>query len=134
MRLKKETKPEKYCPECNNEILWKSITSELGAPLYQGHCPNCNIVFRGRENPEIAKGKELAKNLIGVNCLDKRITKHSGNTQIGILRAMQHCATCGKPTYLIAGKWKPGEKEKNKCHCRNCNCVYCTERKRKINI
>jgi len=82
-------KPESKCPECGNKINWEIITGALGAPQANGICTNCNIVFRGREAPEIAKGKKMAKDLEGISCLDKRITRLSCNAQLGILRARQ---------------------------------------------
>lgn len=84
-------KPEKKCPECGGRISWITVTA-LGAPTVNGMCMNkkCNNVFRGRESPEITRGKEMAKELEGVSCMDKRITRLPCNVQIGILRARQH--------------------------------------------
>ena len=113
--MSKLIKPEEKCSECKGKILWKSIVDDLGAPLYQGHCPKCAIVFKGREDPELARGRKLAENLINVSCMDKRVTQHSVNTQIGFLRAKQHCATC-EGSYLY-----------DSCKCKNCKCLHCQE-------
>lgn len=115
MKKEEMQKPEENCPECGGKIHWKTVYSELGAPIYNGHCPKCAIVFRNRECPEVTKGKNLAKELIGAGAMDKRITSQSCNTQIGILRAKQHCKTCGGLSW--------------ECKCENCNCISCMENK-----
>ncbi len=99
MNNKEMPHPEKECPECNGKIQWITVHSAYGAPIYQGHCPKCNIIFRGRETPQVAKGKRMAKDLIGVGCMDKRITSQPCDVQIGILRAKQHCKTCQQLSY-----------------------------------
>ena len=82
-------KPEKCCPECKGEINWK-VVWKLGAPQYNGLCKKCNIVFRKRETPEVTRGKQLERGeLNGVDCMDKRITSLSLQTQLGILRERQ---------------------------------------------
>ena len=105
---------EENCPECGGRIHWRTI-HHIGAPIYNGHCPKCNIVFRNRETPQIAKGKRMAKDLIGVHCMDKRITSQPCDVQIGILRAKQHCKTCQQLSY--------------NCKCIGCNCICCMESK-----
>lgn len=84
-------KPEKKCPNCDSkDIDWKIVRDELGTPSYNGLCKNCNAIMRGREPPEITRGRKLEKGeLKGVYCMDKRITSLSCNTQIGILRERQ---------------------------------------------
>ena len=117
----KIVKPEKNCPHCGGRIQWKTVIGKFGQPLYQGHCSPCAIVFRGREHPNLAKGKKLAENLIGVGCMDKKITKLNYIVQIGILRSKQHCKTCGNPSYPIRS-------EEDNCNCVNCVCVFCKEK------
>ena len=95
--------PEKKCPECSGSISWKIVYNVWGAPTANGICRKCNIVFRGREAPEITKGKNMERHYkIGdtevkdMHCMDKRITRLPCNVQIGILRERQH----GKNGYL----------------------------------
>ncbi len=107
--------PINWCPQCEGKIHWKVVHSELGAPMYNGHCPKCAIVFRNRETPEVTKGRVLAKELIGVGAMDKRITSQSCDTQIGILREKQHCKTCGGLSW--------------ECKCKDCKCINCMENK-----
>ncbi len=83
--------PEQHCPECGGPVSWKVIHSSWGAPLYNGLCGKCNTILRGRETPEITKGKELEKGeMKGVPCMDKRITALPCDVQIGILRQRMH--------------------------------------------
>ena len=84
-------KPEKVCPSCGGRVHWKTVIYASGAPIYNGLCINkkCNAVIKGREHPEITKGKNMAKELKGVDCMDKRITSLPCNVQIGILRERQ---------------------------------------------
>lgn len=80
-------KPEKYCPECKGEISWKVVWNDLGSPQYNGVCKKCNIIFKGRETPEVTYRKQLERGeLKGVDCLDSRITRLSTQVQLGILR------------------------------------------------
>jgi len=84
-------KPEKCCPECKGEINWKVVWNGVGAPQYNGLCKKCNIVLRKRETPEVTRGKQLERGeLNGVDCMDKRITSLSLQTQLGILRERQN--------------------------------------------
>ena len=124
--------PEKNCPKCAGTILWKIVIGGFGAPIYNGHCPKCAIVFKNREVSEVTEGKELAKELIGTDCMDEKITQHSTNTQIGILRAMQHCSSCRKPSYSIGGPKVFEIRPENDCQCTNCKCVFCTIRKSEV--
>lgn len=82
---------EKECPECGKKLDWKLVHNGWGSPQVNGLCINCNIVFRGREAPEITKGKQLERDgeTRGVNCMDKRITCLPCDVQIGILRQRQ---------------------------------------------
>jgi len=83
-------KPEVCCPECEGRIDWRVVWNKLGAPQYNGLCKKCNAVFRGRETPEVTRGKELERGeLKGVDCMDRRITSLSVQTQLGILRERQ---------------------------------------------
>lgn len=86
-------KPEKKCPLCGGKINWKVVHDCWGVPAYNGLClnPKCNAVMRGRETPEVTRGKKLERGeLKGVDCMDKRITSLSCDTQIGILRQRMH--------------------------------------------
>ena len=79
-------KPETKCPECNGSISWITIHGGLGQPLYNGICHKCNIVLRGRETPELRRGRLMEKELRGVFVMDERITSLPTDVQIGILR------------------------------------------------
>lgn len=114
--------PEKECPECKGPLSWKVVRGTYGNPLYNGLCSKCNIILRGRETPDVTKGRALAHELIGVNCMDKKITKLSGDVQLGILRERMHCSTCDKPTYPIQSK-------EDDCLCDGCDCLFCREKK-----
>ncbi len=82
--------PEKRCPLCKGKLSWITVR-RLGAPSANGICPKCNIVLRGREAPEITRGKALEKGeMKGVHCMDKRITRLPCDVQIGILRQRMH--------------------------------------------
>ena len=85
-------KPEEECPEGNEEISWKIVRGAWGSPFANGLCSNCNIVFRGRESPEITRGMTLEKTgaTQGIHCMDKRITSLPCDVQIGILRQRMH--------------------------------------------
>lgn len=112
--MKKEMqKPEKECPDCGGRIQWKTIHGAFGKPLYNGLCPKCNIVIKGRETPQLAKGRNMAKDLIGVGAMDKRITSQPCDVQIGILRELQHCKTCGGLSW--------------ECKCIGCKCISCID-------
>ncbi len=85
-------KVETECPECGRSIDWKVIY-ELGSPQYNGLCRNCNIVLRGREAPDITRGKSLEESgeiggtpVKDMEVMDKRITSLPCDVQIGILR------------------------------------------------
>lgn len=90
--MRKQKLPEKKCPVCGGKIDWKVVHSEMGAPAYNGLCqtPGCNTLLKDRETPEVTRGKELERGeLKGVDCMDKRITSLSCDTQIGLLRERQ---------------------------------------------
>ena len=95
-------KQEKKCPNCSGLIECKVVHNDWGAPSYNGMCRECNAVFKGRETPELAEGREVAHSVIDgtpvkdMHPLDNRITAFSGDTQLGILRELQH----GKDGYL----------------------------------
>ena len=91
--MRQQKLPEKKCPVCGGKIDWKVIHNKLGAPSYNGLCENhkCNAIIKGRETPEITRGKELERGeLKGVHCMDKRITSLPCDVQIGILRQRMH--------------------------------------------
>lgn len=111
------------CPKCKATMKWQEGLLDDGTrdmTIGKHYCPACNIVGKTTESRAIKKGKRLAKGLIGVHCMDKKITRHSSTIQIGILRAMQHCATCGLPNYP--------QTEDNSCACVGCDCPYCESR------
>jgi len=91
-------KPEKECPECKGPISWKIVRDSFGTARTNGLCRNCNIVFRGREAPEIRRGINMERHGKDVDgtpykdmyAMDKRITRLPCDVQIGILRARQH--------------------------------------------
>lgn len=112
--------PEKECPECKGLLSWKVVRMDWGKSEYNGLCSKCNIVLKGRETPDLKKGRLMAEELIGVHVMDKRITKHNADVQLGILRTKMHCATCGRPHY---GSKPPDDK----CACTDCECLYCRE-------
>lgn len=93
--------PEKNCPYCKGPIDWTVVRTALGAPFCNGLCKVCNAIFRGRETPDLAKGRErvqsgeLPKN---IKAMDDRITRHPTDVQLGILRELQH----GKDGFLTA--------------------------------
>ena len=89
-------KPEKKCPKCKGPIDWKIHHNEWGAPTASGWCKKCNYFFKGREAPEVAKGKRLERNgeidgvpIKDIYCMDKRISSLPCDVQIGILRERQ---------------------------------------------
>ena len=87
----KMRKPEKKCPNCGSKrINWKVVRDGLGNPFYNGLCLACNAVMKGREPPEVTRGRNLERGeLKDVSCMSKRITSLSCDTQIGILRERQ---------------------------------------------
>ena len=87
--------PEKKCPKCKDPINWKVVHSDLGAPIYNGLCVRCNIVFKGRETPELAKGKELERSGATQNKTWKEIARYPCDVQIGILRERQNTKVHG---------------------------------------
>lgn len=87
-------KPEKKCPECKGPIDWKVVHSDWGAPMYNGLCKACNLVFRGRETPELLEGKELAKEKPNLGW--RGIAHLPTDVQLGYLRETQS----GKNGYL----------------------------------
>jgi hypothetical protein len=109
---------EDKCPECGGKINWKVVRGELGSSFYNGLCKKCNIIFRRGEIPDLKRGRELARRLKVKNALDKRLTQYNTDIQVGYLRAIQHCDTCGLPDN--AGKY---------CKCTKCKCIYCREHK-----
>jgi len=113
------------CPECKKTMKWQEglLDSSGSRDLTVGkhYCPHCNIFAAKTESRAIKKGRRMAQDLVGTHAMDKKITSEKGATQIGILRARQHCATCGYP-------WYP-ETEETKCKCTDCNCLYCKEYK-----
>jgi hypothetical protein len=113
-------KPQQ-CPECKNPMRWQEGLLVEGArdlTIGRYYCLACNLFCGGKESKAIIKGKRLANELVGEHALSKKITSHSTAEQIGILRARQHCATCGKPNY-------PQNKPEDYCRCKNCKCLYC---------
>ncbi len=86
-------RPEKKCTECGGLINWKVIHGELGNPLYNGLCTGCNTIFRGRETPDLAKGREIAETK---SLSRKELYDLPGDVQLGYLREKQH----GKDGYL----------------------------------
>ena len=52
---KKQSILEINCPECGSKISWKVVHNSLGAPVYNGLCSGCNIIFKNREIPEITE-------------------------------------------------------------------------------
>lgn len=110
--------PEEECPECKGKLDWKVVRGKWGKSFYNGLCKRCNIVLSGRETPGLKKGRVLAEQIGSISCMDTRNTQHNADVQLGYLRAIQHCRTCGGPTYP--------KTEENKCKCTNCNCIYCT--------
>lgn len=57
-----------------------------------GHCLDCNVILRNREDPEVTQGKALEKAGVtsSFDALDPKITQYSVDTQLGILRQRQH--------------------------------------------
>ena len=113
--------PEKECPECKGTLTWKVIYGSWGKSEYNGLCSKCNIVLKGRETPDLRKGRLLAHELKINHPLDKRLTQYNGDVQIGYFREIQHCKTCGGPHYP--------QTEANSCKCSDCDCLYCREYK-----
>ncbi len=111
------------CPKCKKPMRWQEgLLTDSGSrdtTVGREYCSNCNLRGKPTESIAVSNGKRLAKNLRGVRAMDKRITQHSSATQIGILRALQHCATCGQPTYPTEGR------KERQCHCKACGCPYC---------
>lgn len=87
----KQPLPEKTCPECDGSISWKLVLNGWGIPQFNGLCKECNTILRGRELPNITKGKRLEREGItkGIFCMDKRIMSLPSDVQIGILRQRQ---------------------------------------------
>ena len=44
--------PEKECPECKGPLTWKVSYGGFGEPEYNGLGSKCNIVRKGREDPD----------------------------------------------------------------------------------
>ncbi len=89
--MDKQLMPERQCPECKGPLSWKTVRNGLGAPTANSFCPKCNIVLRKREAPEITRGKQLERReMKGIHCMDKRITRLPCDVQIGILRQRMH--------------------------------------------
>lgn len=84
-----QNEPEKHCPRCKGPINWKLVRDGFGSPLYNGLCPVCNIVLRGREAPAVTKGRQLAKDFPALHGLDKEIMRLPGDVQLGFLRERQ---------------------------------------------
>ena len=116
--------PEKECPECKGLLGWKTVRGVFSEPLFNGYCKKCNLILRGRETPDLKKGRLMAGDLIDVKVMDKKITKHNGDVQLGILRAKMHCATCNRPHY-------GADPPEDKCLCTACKCPYCKIQERK---
>ncbi len=120
-------KPEKKCPECKGPISWITVRDDFGSPRANGLCSKCNIVFRGREAPEITKGMKLEKSgaTQGIHCMDKRITSLPCDVQIGILRQRMHpkgnevyspyCKKCERPQMQY--------EQKNGYKCSVCSAI-----------
>ncbi len=87
-------KRESKCPNCGStNLIWTKVRGDFGAAADNGHCLSCNAVLRGRECAEVSLGKHLEKDgyvegvaYKDIYCLDKRITRLSGDTQLGLLR------------------------------------------------
>ena len=81
-------KPEKKCPNCGSQdINWKTVYGPFGAPKYNGLCLGCNAVMRGRETPDLARGRELAG---GKELNRKELYSLPGDVQLGYLREIQN--------------------------------------------
>lgn len=110
------------CPECKIPMRWKEglLTEAGGKDIAVGrfYCTECNLWCKPIESRAIKRGRKLAKDLVNVHCLDKKITKYSCAEQIGIFREMQHCKTCGLPNYSRT-------ELSDFCMCEDCNCLYC---------
>ena len=84
--------PEKKCTQCGGAINWKVVRSIWGSPEYNGLCEDCSALFRGREAPDVTKGKRMVKDgkiPRGIETMDPRITQHNADVQLGILRELQ---------------------------------------------
>ena len=117
------------CPECKRGMAWQEGllggSGDRDTTKGRYYCSRCRISMGSQESREIKKGRELAPELVGVHAMSKKVTSHSCATQIGILRARQHCTTCGKPSL-------PERSKADYCHCKKCTCLYCAEYKRGI--
>lgn len=114
------------CPKCEKPMRWQEGLLKDGnrdGTVGRHYCSSCNIFMKMTESKGITRGKAMARNLIGVPTMGKQITSLSTANQIGILRARQHCSTCGKPNYP--------QTNKNSCKCKKCTCLYCTNYKEK---
>lgn len=113
------------CPECKKPMKWQegllTGSGERDMTVGRYYCSSCNLWSTQTESRGLRKGKKLAHKLKGVHAMDKRITKHSLEVQLGILRAKQHCETCKLPTY-------PRTEWQDWCRCEDCNCLYCQDK------
>ncbi len=113
-------KKNKKCPVCKKPMGWvEGLLRDGSREPTTGRygCVPCGVIDKMQDSRATRRGKRMAEDLVGVPCMDKRITSQSVGVQIGILRAQQHCATCGN---------NMGDP----CTCKGkCNCVYCRERK-----
>lgn len=108
----------KKCPKCDSPMEWTEGLLRDGArdiSMGRYSCPHCLLFEAPKESRATQKGRELAHDLIGVDCMSRAITGLSIATQIGILRERQHCTTCDNAL---------GEP----CTCKGkCDCLYCRE-------
>ena len=75
------------CPACGGRI-----RMSRGKSMKVGwNCTNCSAFsFAEHDHPDITKGKKMAPQFKGVPVMDRRMTSLPTNTQIGILRVLQH--------------------------------------------
>jgi len=112
-------KTNDLCPECGNPMGWtEGLLKDGGVDSTVGRygCMPCRIFAKPTESRAIRKGKELAPQYVKKRNRVRSIMKYKIGTQIGILRALQHCATCDND----AG---------SPCTCNGkCNCPHCMDR------
>ena len=115
------------CPKCKTSMLWQEglLDDGGGRDMSVGryYCTDCGIIGLPMPSNAVREGGELADKMVDVGAMDREITKRSVGSQLGILRARQHCATCHQPTY------SSDPKPEHECHCTKCKCLYCREYK-----
>jgi len=87
----------KECPECKRPMSWtEGLLSDSGVKdivVGRYSCLSCRLSEKPQESKGVSVGRVMAHDLVGVDAMDKQITRLPTAVQIGILRERQHCAT-----------------------------------------